>query len=105
VSINILLSGDNDNVLQLTGLKNGIDAQFINDATVTATLNDTDGTEISGMTWPATMTYVSGSEGTYQLLLDSTLNLQKNTLYTVHVHVISGGLTGHWTQHIRAASR
>jgi len=105
MSINILLSGDNDNVLQLAGLKNGIDELFINDATVTATINDSSGADIPGMTWPAAMTYISASDGSYQLLLDSALNLQKNTIYTVHIHVISGGLTGHWTQHIRATAR
>lgn len=105
VSIDILLSGDNDNLLQLDGLKNGADNSFINDAAVSATLKDAQGNNISGMNWPAVMNYITDSQGRYQLMLDNALNLTAGVYYTVSVVAESGGLNATWEKHIKATKR
>lgn len=64
---------DNDNVLTLVGLQNSVSAAYLNAATVAVTLTDADDTEISGETWPLTMSYVSGSDGNYRATLPDTL--------------------------------
>jgi hypothetical protein len=65
----------NDNVLEILGLRNEITDAYINDATVTVTLTETDGTEIVGQSWPLSLPYVAGSNGNYRVTLKDTLTL------------------------------
>ncbi len=105
MSINILLAGNNSNHLTLNGLKNAIDDTFINNATVTAQINDSAGTPQPGMTWPANVNYIASSNGNYDLALDSALNLTEGDYYTVIVTVVSGGLDAIFTSYIKATNR
>lgn len=101
----LLLSGANDNLLQLSGLKNGIDDTFINDAVVSASMRDAAGNLLSGMAWPAALTYIPDSQGCYRLLLDSALNLIDGRYYTLSVSVEADGLNASWNKFIKATAR
>jgi len=66
----------NDNVFRTRGIKNSLTNEFINDATVELTLNDLDGNEISGQTWPLTLTYIAGTNGEYQGTIDDAIDVE-----------------------------
>lgn len=88
----------NTNVLELLGLKNEVSGAFINSAVVTVTLKDkTTLTAVTGMTWPATMTYVPLSDGDYRLILEDDLALIPKTNYIAVIDANGGiNLIGHW---------
>jgi len=104
VFTDVLLAGSNHNLLQLNGLKNGVDNATINNATVSAEIHDENGA-IAGMAWPAQLSYVAGSDGSYQLLLDSALNLIDDKYYTIKMSVDAGGLVANWEKFIKATNR
>ena len=87
----------NTQVLELSGLKDTVSGNYQNDATVTVTLTDSAGASVSGQTWPAAMTYVPASNGTYRVTLDSDLVLTAGVTYTARIDVIAaGGIIGRW---------
>lgn len=90
----ILLIG-NSNLLILWDLKDE-DGLYINDAVITATLKTADGEEVSGQSWPVTVTYNGGGKGKYQAALSSTLAVVQGQKLVAEVDAVSGGLVGHW---------
>jgi len=97
---------DNDNVLALIGLKNYVTSVYINDATVTATLYDAAGVEVTGQTWPVTMAYASGTDGIYRATLEYDLTVTTEQVYVAHVEVDGGsGLIGHFEARVMAMTR
>ena len=97
----------NDNTLTLEGLQNAITESYINDATVSVTLYESDHTtEVSGESWPLTMDYVSASNGNYRATLADTLSLSPNDRYFADVTADGGaGLKGFWTTQLIAIRR
>jgi len=91
VAIYSLIVGT-DNKIQLDGLldQSTSPQTYINDATVTVTLTDTAGDEVSGETWPLAMSYVTSSNGKYTATLTDSLSLSPNKRYTAQV-VADGG--------------
>jgi hypothetical protein len=104
VRTDVLLIG-NDNVVSLDGLRNGIDAAFINGAAVTATLTTLSGEAVVGQTFPAAMEYVPDSNGVYRLMLRSTLAMVNGHYYKLTISAIGNGLTASWTQLYKATLR
>lgn len=97
---------DNDNIITLVGLKNKVSGAWINDATVTVTLQDEDGNEVSGQSWPATLSYVSSSNGNYRATLEDVLNLLPDVEYTAEVTADGGpGLKGAWSEPVSSITR
>ena len=95
---------DNGNVLTLSSLTNSITAAVDTGATVTVTLKDTSGTEVSGQSWPASVVHVAA--GLYQTTLDAALVLQPNRTYKAHVDATgTGGEVGHWEIPVKAMIR
>ena len=90
MSLNYLFI-NSDNVLTVDELKNAVDDTYINDATVTVTLFDSDGVAVSGQTFPATMNYVSGSNGKYRATLQDDLSLTEDAEYEAVVSIDAGG--------------
>ena len=88
-NVNILYTS-NDTVLEVRGLKNEVTGAFLNAATVTATLVDSDGDEVAGETWPKTLDYVSSSDGVYRATLPYTLSLASGGRYTAQISVNAG---------------
>ena len=71
---------------------------YINDATVTFTLYNPDGsTSPAGISFPASMAYDSGSNGDYIGTVDgSLLTLDEGENYIVSVLAVSGSLKKEW---------
>lgn len=75
----------NTNQLTLTGLKSDPENQYLNTATVTVTVKDSTGTNVTGISWPLTMSYVAASNGDYSTDLTSSLSLVANSHYVAYI--------------------
>lgn len=97
----------NDNVLTLDGLQNGITEAYLNAATVSVTLVDADDAEVTGETWPLTMSYVAASNGVYRATLTDTLSgISAGDIVTAQVSANGGaGLQGYWEIPLTVAVR
>lgn len=85
----VILIG-NDNLLQLDGLTDETDSTYVNSATVVCTVKTTAGVDVTGMSWPLTLSYVSGSNGKYQGILTNSLVLSGREKYIAHIDVSLG---------------
>jgi len=101
---NILLIA-NSNMLELNGLHNAVTNTFVNSATVVATLQDSQGVDVVGETWPVTLSYVSGTNGCYRVLLDPSIVLTDGDRYRLQLTAQGDGLTAQWDDYIRAKIR
>lgn len=89
---------DNDNLVSVVGLTNVAGDAYVNDATVTlVSLTDSGGDEVSGVSWPLTLSYVSGSDGNYRGVIDAAAELTAGATYTGTVTATSGTLDAQWT--------
>ena len=98
----------NDNIIELSSLRNVSTSPetYINDATVTVTIYDANGDEVSGETWPLSLSYVSGSSGKYTATLADTLSLSVNKRYRIKLTADGGaGLKGEWHENVNAVRR
>lgn len=96
----------NTNVLDLIGLKDEIDGTFINDADVSVTIKDADGNEVTGQTWPATMTYVAASDGNYRAFVSEEVEFVHRAKHTAIIDADGGeNLVGHWEFVFRPLNR
>lgn len=96
----------NTNVLDLTGLKEEITQAFINNATVTVTIKDIDGTNVTGETWPFPMDYVAASDGDYRAFVSENIDLVANTKYIAYIDADGGANRfGHFEFHFKALAR
>ncbi len=87
----------NDNVIELTGLKDEITQVDIDDATVTVTLKDSNGVDVTGETWPLAMAAL-GSGGIYRATLTDTLGVTLLNQYVAVVNVTTiGGVVAKWS--------
>ena len=95
---------DNNNVIELQTLTNGITGAVDTGASVTVTLKDSSGTEVVGQSWPAAMNHDTG--GTYRATLDDGLTLIATRSYTAIVDAVgTGGEVGHWEIPVQAITR
>jgi hypothetical protein len=95
----------NDNLIEIDKLQDASDDSYINDATVTVTLKDSDGTNVTGQSWPLTLGYVAGTDGKYQGTLESALNLTSREQYYAHIDAVKGTLAAHWEKQLKALTR
>lgn len=89
----------NTNVIELSGLKSAIEDSFVNDAEVTVTVKDEAGTNVTGQTWPLTLTSIDGTdpEGNYRGILKATIELTDGETYYAHIDANAGtDRVGHW---------
>lgn len=96
----------NDNVIELTGLQNAVDETYQNSATVTVTIKDATGTNVTGETWPLALAYVASSNGDYRANLTEALGLTDGARYTATITADAGasGLAT-WTEELIARIR
>lgn len=90
---------DNDNYIELNGLKDAISGAFLNAAAVTVHIRDTAGIDLagpSGFSWPETMSYVSGTDGIYRVTLDKSLNWIAGIRYKATITSDESGSDGQW---------
>jgi len=96
----------NDHTIELRNLKNEVTGDYLDAATVTVTLVDSNDAEVSGETWPLTMSYVTGSNGVYRATFSDTLSLTKLAKYTAKVTADGGaGLKGYWEVPLKCLQR
>ena len=91
---------DNDNFVEVNGLKDAISGSFLNAASVTVHVRDTSGVDLadgpSGFTWPQTMVYVPNSDGIYRVTLDKSLSWVADTRYIATIISDESGADGQW---------
>lgn len=96
----------NTNLLELRGLQTAIDEAYVNDATVTVTIKDDCGSNVTGQAWPAIMNYVSGSNGDYRAIISSAVQIKAGKKYFAEISA-SGGASeiGFWRYAFRPQTR
>lgn len=101
-----LLLINNDCLLRVTGVR-GTNGVYLNGATASVTLLDlTSEDEIAGETWPLSMSWVSGSNGNYEVLLTDSLQLSNNQSVRADIEINGGaGLRLSIRQPVRATYR
>lgn len=108
MAISIAYVGNTNN-LELTGLKSEVEDIFLDDVVITVTVKDSAGVELTGETWPQTMTYVAGSNGDYVLGLSHLLNLTRGQRYTAFIDADASDTSaeryGHWEFPFTAQTR
>lgn len=93
----------NDHRITLTGLKDE-DGNLVTGATVTARLLEADAeTEVSGVSWPTTLSDDGG--GDYSGVLDDAASLEKGKAYYLEVKAVSGSTQAVWRQVQKAQFR
>lgn len=102
-----LYAGNNSIEVLLEGLKNASSGSYINDATVTVTIYESDGTtEVTGVSWPVTMTYVTSSNGNYRGIVSADSNIVACTKYKIKISATdSNSNKGEWLEYAIAAER
>ena len=100
-----ILFDDNDQAITLSGLQDTITGDYVNDATVTVTLQ-IDGVDLGGETWPLAMGYVAGSNGNYRAILLAAIEATagERITATVNVQTTVGG-TATFTEYLPVKSR
>lgn len=96
---------ENDNLLQLNGLKNEATGAYVNDAVVTGRLKDETGADVSGQSWPVTLQYVAASNGNYRVTLEETLSLVVGKKYVAEVTAVGNGLNAKFKTQFIAVER
>lgn len=98
---------DNTMILDLVGLKSEVEDAFINaGATVSVTLKDKDGNNVSGQSWPAAMSYVAASNGVWRGVLSEVLVLTAKQKYVAYIEANAGSnRVGHWEFPVKAQVR
>lgn len=100
----MILYVGNSNVVELVGLKNSVTGDADEGATVNVTIQDEEGSNVTGQSWPLALSHTEG--GTYIGTLDSTLAIEESKCYVAIVTATgSGNETGRWECIVSAATR
>lgn len=83
---------NSDNIVRLDNQYDTYTAAYLNSATVTATLKDLAGTEVTGVSWPVTLTYVSASNGQYIAVVDKTAAVTVGLSYRLEITLVQSGI-------------
>ena len=93
------------NSVELRGLQASSGA-YQNAAVVTVEdIVDGNGTSVTGLSFPLTMSYQSGSNGTYQATLSPSAGFTDGTRYTATIKAVAGSLEAVFTETVRAQLR
>lgn len=95
----------NDMLLELQDLTDAITGEAQTTATVTATLQDAAGVDVTGQSWPATMAHVGATPGTYRATLEADLEITASARYTAIIEVDSAGVLARWDVPVVARAR
>jgi hypothetical protein len=95
-TIHILYIGNN-NIVDVTGLRDENSGAFVSDAHVSVALFDGAGLPVGGAQWPLDMPYLPDSNGVYRVTLPYTLELAEGGRYVARVVADAGdGLHAQW---------
>ena len=88
---------DSDQLLSVSGLRDPTTGNYINTATVRASMEDVTGAAVSGQTWPLTLDYTPASNGDYTGLLEDGRMMTEGQIYWMDLTADAGGdLIKHW---------
>jgi hypothetical protein len=96
MALNTYLYIGNDTQIDVTGLQNADDSSYLNSATVTVTVKDLAGSEVSGVSWPVTLSYESASNGNYTGAIDKDISIIESATYFVEITAAESGLDAFW---------
>lgn len=100
------ISNGNSTTISYTVTNPLQDPIYVNDATVTVTIQDSNGVDLPDETWPFVLPYVSGSDGIYRHTFDPFTSLVVGELYTVIINVDGAdGLQSECKYRTRAVER
>lgn len=85
---NIVFWGDRG--VPNSGLYDNNLEQFINNATITFTLKDSGGSAVSGAS-SVSMSYVTGTKGVYEGVLEDAVSLTENSTYYLEITATASG--------------
>jgi hypothetical protein len=95
----------NSNVVELENLQNNVSGLHDAGATVSLTLYEADGDEVTGEIWPLNMAY-DPETLTYRVTMSDGININAGQFYTAVVRAVGSGLeVGKWTIRLRAQER
>lgn len=101
-----VLYTDNDTVVEVANLRNGLTGEALNSADVSVTLLDASGDPVDSVSWPLSLLYVTDSSGMYRVTLPYSMPLQPNARYKAVLVVDSGpGLYARWEVECVARTR
>lgn len=101
-----VLFSHNDHTIKLLGLKDGKTGNFVNNATVEATIYNSRGEPLAGVTWPIPMSYVADSDGDYQGDLDEEFVASLGSGYYMITDASAApDVKGRWRTPIRVENR
>ncbi|WP_296592646.1 hypothetical protein [Methylophaga sp.] len=101
MSIELMLLVDNSNVLELRGLRNALSEEYVSDALVVATLENTKGQVIVD----AAILTSTDEPGCYRSLLVPAQPIIKEQRYKLTLNAQGAGLTAHWETYVQAKTR
>lgn len=85
---NVVYWGDRDT--PNSGLYDTVLGSFVNDATMTFTLKDSGNLAVSGASG-VSMTYVTGTQGVYEGVLEDGVSLTENSTYYLEITATASG--------------
>lgn len=87
----------NDMLLEVANLRDQATGDYLNAATVTVSLEDSEGNAVVGESWPLALSYITASNGVYRAILRDTLTLAVDARYVAEVIADSGeGRRARW---------
>ena len=82
---------DNDNVIQIAELLDAVTSVFVNSgATVSLSITNMQDSDVSGLTFPTSMTLVESTNATYRRVVDKALEVTADENYKAVVTVVWG---------------
>lgn len=87
---------DNDMRLEVSGLRD-LDGNYLNSATVSATIYDSLGVAVAGQSWPLNLAYVLLSNGIYRGIIDDGAGFIDGKEYTIVIEATYSGNKAKWT--------
>lgn len=76
-------------VIEVSGVTDKITGLPIDDATINATLKDSDGADVSGIAWPVVLPFVSS--GLYREIIDKAAAVINDAGYTLEIVLTTPG--------------
>ncbi len=96
----------NTGLVQINGLKDALTKTPVNDAVATVTLKELDGSEVSGETWPVSLSYLAGSDGNYAATFSDSVAILDEGDYIMEVSAIApDGSKASWEEPVTAMIR
>lgn len=92
----------NDHVVKLEGLEDQ-DGNAVTSATVKARILDLNYDDVSGLSWPLTLSHDGG--GTYSAVLDKAVSLTRNSRHYLQITAAQGGTEATWRLPLKAQER